>query len=118
MVDDSPAMRAYMRATLEGDGVEEVVEAASGAEALRHLPRGGFSLVLLDVNLPDLSGLEVLAFTRRLPACASLTVVIVTSEDRDEDRSQAMALGANGYVTKPFSSSSLLDSIRAHRSAA
>ncbi len=118
MVEDSPAMRAYMRVALESDGVDEVVEAATGVEALKHLARGGFALVLLDVNLPDLSGLELVAFVRRLPTSREVPVVMVTTEGRDADRERAMALGASAYVVKPFTAASLLDALRPFRVAA
>lgn len=111
-------MRAYVRVALESDGVDEVVEAATGVEALKHLSRGGFTLILLDVNLPDLSGLELVAFARRLAASRAVPVVMVTTEGRDIDRERAMALGASAYVIKPFTAASLLDALRPYRVAA
>jgi two-component system chemotaxis response regulator CheY len=111
-------MRAYVRVALESDGVDEVVEAATGVEALKHLSRGGFTLVLLDVNLPDLSGLELVAFARRLPSSRAVPVVMVTTEGRDADRDRAIALGASGYVVKPFTAASLLAALRPFRAAA
>lgn len=118
VVEDSPAMRAYVRAALESDGVDEVVEAASGVEALKLLPRGGFTLVLLDINMPDLSGLELVAFLRKNPASRDVPVVMVTTEGRDTDRQRALGLGANGYVVKPFTTDALLDALRPYRPAA
>ena len=111
-------MRAYVRVALESDGVDEVVEAATGVEALKHLSRGGFTLILLDVNLPDLSGLELVAFARRLESSRDVPVVMVTTEGRDTDRERAMALGASAYVGKPFTAAALLDALRPHRVAA
>ncbi len=110
-------MRAYVRVALESDGVE-VVEASTGAEALKHLSRGGFSLVLLDVNMPDLSGLELVAFARKLPATRDVPVVMVTTEGRETDKQRAINLGASGYVVKPFSAEALLDALRPHRRVA
>lgn len=117
MVEDSPAMRAYVRIALESDGVE-VVEAGTGAEALKLLSRGGFSLVLLDVNMPDLSGLELVSFARRLPSMRDVPLVMVTTEGRETDRQRAINLGASGYVVKPFSAEALLDALRPHRRVA
>jgi two-component system chemotaxis response regulator CheY len=69
LVEDSSSMRAYVRAALEasaelGDGVE-LVEAASGFDALRLLPRGSYDLVITDINMPDINGLELLRFVRQ-----------------------------------------------------
>lgn len=105
-------MRAYVRAALEADGVAEVVEAGSGFEALRLLARERFTLVLLDINMPDVSGLELVAFVRKNPSTREVPVVMVTTEGRDTDRQRALALGADRYVTKPFTPGALLDALR------
>lgn len=105
-------MRAYVRAALEADGAAEVVEAGSGFEALRLLARERFTLVLLDINMPDVSGLELVAFVRKNPATRAVPVVMVTTEGRDTDRQRALALGADRYVTKPFTPGALLDALR------
>jgi two-component system chemotaxis response regulator CheY len=102
LVEDSAAMRAYVRATLEADGAREVTEATSGLEALRLLPHGPFAVVITDVNMPDLSGLELVAFIRRSQH-RSTPIVIISTEGREVDRERALALGANAYLTKPFS---------------
>ncbi len=118
VVEDSSAMRAYMRAALEADGVGEVVEAGSGFDALRLLARETFTLALLDINLPDVSGLELVAFVRRSDATRDLPLVMVTTEGRAADRDRACALGASGYVTKPFTPDALLAVLRPLRPGA
>jgi two-component system, chemotaxis family, chemotaxis protein CheY len=107
IVEDSPAMRAYVRAALEADGSHEVVEASSGLEALRLLPRGPYSLVVTDINMPDLSGLELVAFIRKSQH-KSTPIVVISTEGRETDRERALSLGANAYVTKPFQPEDLL----------
>ena len=100
-------MRAYVRATLETGGTVEVVEAASGLDALRLLPRGPYRLVITDINMPDLSGLELVSFIRRSQHKAT-PIAIISTEGRETDRERAVALGANAYVTKPFTPDELL----------
>ncbi len=105
-------MRAYVRAALEADGVTEVVEAGCGFDALRLLARERFTLILLDINMPDVSGLELVAFIRKGAATREVPVVMVTTEGRDTDRQRALALGADRYVPKPFTHDALLDALR------
>lgn len=107
IVEDSAAMRAYVRAALEGEGEREVVEATSGLDALRLLPRGPYDLVVTDINMPDLSGLELVAFIRRSQH-KTTPIVIISTEGRKTDRERAMALGVDAYVTKPFAPEELL----------
>jgi two-component system chemotaxis response regulator CheY len=111
IVEDSSAMRAYVRAALEAEGSWEVVEAASGLEALRLLPRGPYRLVVTDINMPDLSGLELVSFIRKSQH-RTTPIVIISTEGRETDRERAMALGANAYLTKPFRPDTLLDVVR------
>ncbi len=111
IVEDSSAMRAYVRATLESEGTVEVVEAASGLEALRMLPRGPYCVVVTDINMPDLSGLELISFIRKSQHRAT-PIIIISTEGRETDRERAMALGANAYLTKPFKPEVLLDIVR------
>ena len=110
VVEDSSAMRAYVRATLEAEGDHEVIEAASGLEALRQLPRGPYSLVITDINMPDLSGLELVAFIRRSQH-KETPIVLISTEGRDKDRERGLSLGANAYLTKPFAPEELLRTI-------
>ena len=95
-------MRAFVRAALEEGGFADVVEAANGFEALRLLPRERYDLVVTDINMPDIHGLEVLSFMRKSEQHAQTPVVIVSTESAQRDRERGMALGANAYLTKPF----------------
>ncbi len=101
-------MRAYVRAALESTGSREVVEASSGLEALRMLPRGPYNLVITDINMPDLSGLELISMMRRAQH-KTTPIVIITTEGRETDRERALKLGANAYLTKPFRPEELLE---------
>ena len=102
VVEDSPGMRAFVRATLEEGGQFDVTEAANGFEALRLLPRERYDLVVTDINMPDIHGLELLSFMRKSDVHATTPVIIVSTEAAQRDRERGMALGANAYLTKPF----------------
>jgi two-component system chemotaxis response regulator CheY len=80
----------------------DVVEAENGFEALRELPRGSFDLVLTDVNMPTLSGLELIRMIRARPEQRRLPVVAVSTERDAEDAARALKAGADGYISKPF----------------
>lgn len=101
VVEDSPAMRAFVRAALE-DGGLEVTEAANGFEALRLLPREHYDLVVTDINMPDIHGLELISFMRKSDVHRATPVIIVSTEGAQRDRERGIALGANAYLTKPF----------------
>jgi sigma-B regulation protein RsbU (phosphoserine phosphatase) len=101
LVDDDATNRAMLRRCLEARGFA-VTAAADGAEALAHLGRQSFDLVLLDVMMPGLSGLEVLEAVRRAHDAAALPVIMATAKDASADVVKALELGANDYVTKPF----------------
>jgi two-component system, chemotaxis family, chemotaxis protein CheY len=112
VVEDSPAMRSFVRAALEEGGFAEVVEASNGFEALRLLPRERYDAVVTDINMPDIHGLEVLSFMRKSEVHAGTPVVIVSTEGAERDRERGMALGANAYVTKPFEPEHLRATVR------
>ncbi|TQM62004.1 response regulator transcription factor [Humibacillus xanthopallidus] len=101
VVDDEPQIRTVLRAYLEADGFE-VVECGSGRDALRHATgsRGAPDLVLLDVGLPDVDGLEVLRTIRQQ---SQLPVILVTARAEEVDKLVGLGVGADDYVTKPFS---------------
>ena len=112
VVEDSQAMRGLI-ASLVGDLDDvEVVEVASGYEALKVLPREPADLIVMDINMPDINGLELLSFVRKSPAFKDIPVVMVTTEASKEDRKRGMALGANAYLTKPFDPDDLQETVR------
>ena len=103
IVEDSPTMRALLVAALEGLArVIDVTEVASGFEALLCLPRERFDLIVTDVNMPDINGLELVSFVRRNPVYARVPLVIVSTEGSERDREKGLALGADAYLVKPF----------------
>ena len=114
VVEDSSAMHAYVRAALEEAGmVREVVEASSGFEALRLLPREAFGLAIVDINMPDVNGLELIHFMRRSDAHRDTPLLIISSEASERDRERGLELGADAYLAKPFTAESLVEAVRA-----
>jgi len=101
VVDDDPVNRDLLTRRLEREG-HSVQNAPDGAEALRALAEGGFDLVLLDVLMPGMSGLEVLRAIRRERPLAGLPVILATALDGSDHVVDGLGLGASDHVTKPF----------------
>ena len=103
VVEDSATMRSLLASALEelGESVK-ITEASSGFEALRLLPRGCFDLIVTDINMPDVNGLELVSFVKNDPAYRSIPLVIVSTEGSERDREKGLGLGANAYLVKPF----------------
>ncbi len=103
VVEDSPTMRALLTASLEEiPGEVKVTEAENGFEALRALPRGSFDLIVTDINMPDINGLELVSFVKSNPAYQSIPLIIVSTEGADRDLERGVSLGADAYIVKPF----------------
>ncbi len=114
IVEDSAAMRSMIDSILGDLAGEEFVitEAQNGFEALKLLPRVQFDLILTDINMPDINGLELLAFLKSNPRYREIPTVVITTEGKAEDRQRGLALGADEYLIKPFSPESLVASIK------
>lgn len=109
VVEDSQTMREWIAAALEEiDRPLKVDLAASGFEALRLLPRQLYDLVVTDINMPDIHGLELISFIRSDARYRATPLVIVSTEGSEEDRRRGLALGANAYLVKPFAAQDLL----------
>jgi two-component system chemotaxis response regulator CheY len=89
-----------------------ITEAQNGFEALKLLPRVQFDLILTDINMPDINGLELLAFLKSNPRYREIPTVVITTEGKAEDRQRGLALGADEYLIKPFSPENLIASIK------
>jgi two-component system chemotaxis response regulator CheY len=94
----------------------EVVEASSGFDALRLLPRGPYDLVITDINMPDINGLELVRFMRQHSQHRSTPVLLISTQTSDRDQRRGLAVGANGYLAKPFSPESLREVVVRHLS--
>jgi two-component system chemotaxis response regulator CheY len=112
IVEDSATTRALIRAVIDELGDVETVEAASGFEALKMLPQQDYDLIITDINMPDINGLELISFVRNNPRYTHLPIIIVSTERSEEDKKRGMALGATSYVAKPFKSGELQEIIK------
>ena len=113
VVDDSPTMRRMIMAALRE--VEDVSfdQASSGLEAIERLALAPADLVVLDLNMPDVHGLEVLRFVRTHERFHQLPVVVLTTRGDEESRDVALREGATRYITKPFAPATFAPEIRA-----
>lgn len=115
VVEDSSSMRAYLTTVIEG-GAEsydlDIVEAASGFEALKTLPHHTFDAILTDINMPDINGLELVSFLKNHPVYRSIPIMVISTESTEEDRRRAAALGAEEYLVKPFEAGELVEKLR------
>jgi two-component system chemotaxis response regulator CheY len=103
IVEDSPTMRALLTTALEDlDIPVKVTEAESGFDALRQLPRESYDLIVTDINMPDINGLELVSFVRNNAAYRGIPLVIVSTEGSERDRDKGVGLGADAYLVKPF----------------
>ena len=103
IVEDSPTMRALLNSALEDLEVPvKITEASSGFEALRCLPREPFDLIVTDINMPDINGLELVSFAKSNDAYRSIPLIIVSTEKTERDRERGLELGADAYLVKPF----------------
>jgi two-component system chemotaxis response regulator CheY len=89
----------------------EVVEASGGFEAFRLLPRGPYDVVISDINMPDINGLELLAFIRKTPQHSATRVLLISTQHGDKDRERGKRLGADGFLPKPFTREELKQSL-------
>lgn len=113
VIEDDPDIALSLRLKLERDGDFEVVTAQDGAVGLRLAVDRPPDLVLLDVNLPGMDGFEVCRHLRKNPATAATPVIMVTARIGESDRVAGLDLGADDYITKPFSPKEALARVRA-----
>jgi len=109
VVDDEPQIRRVLRATLSEQGYE-VEDARTGEDALVAVRNSRFDVILLDMNMPGMDGLET---CRAIRATSEVAIVMLTVHDSERDKVSALDAGADDYVTKPFSMPELLARIRA-----
>jgi two-component system chemotaxis response regulator CheY len=112
IVDDSATIRKMVRASLRGLDAAEFIEAGNGLEAIEQLALGPISLIVLDLNMPDMHGVDVLKFLRRHESSRDVPVVVLTTRGDESSRETAIAAGATQYLTKPFVPQVLLTSAR------
>ena len=107
VVDDFSTMRRIVRNLLKESGYEETEEAEDGAVALQKLRAGKFDFLITDINMPNLSGFQLLAEMKKDENLKHIPVLMVTAEARKEDIVMAAQQGAAGYIVKPFTKATL-----------
>jgi two-component system chemotaxis response regulator CheY len=112
IVDDSNAVRAFVRAALEDAGFSRVQEAETGFEALQLLASNTYDVVIVDVNMPDINGLELLAFMKKSPRQQGARRILISTRVDGSDAERGAELGADAFLEKPFEVDELRDLIR------
>ena len=112
LIDDSDTTRSLIASIIAQLGDVHIVEARSGFEALKSLPASNFDLVVTDINMPDITGLEVISFLKSHPHYKAIPIIIISTEKTSKDRRKGLMLGATEYITKPFDAKSLLKTVK------
>ena len=112
IVDDSKLMRDMVAACLRPLGAVTFEFAGTGLEAIERLSLAGFDLVVLDLNMPDVGGVEVVEFVRSQDRLRTLPILIVTTRGDDESRARLLEAGASGFLAKPFAPEMILNEVR------
>ena len=112
VVDDSPTMRRMVIASLRALEGMHFYEAANGLEAIESLALRPVSLLILDLNMPDMHGLEVVTFVRQHKLYRATPIIVLTTRGDDASRADALAAGASAYLTKPFLPNVLAERVR------
>ena len=108
LIEDEPQMRRFLRVTLQAHGYQ-LIESATGQDGLIQVATRNPDVVLLDLGLPDIDGLEV---TRRLREWSKVPLIVISAREQEEDKVRALDAGADDYLTKPFGAGELLARIR------
>jgi len=112
IVDDSPTIRKMVRASLQDLSSSEFIEAGTGLEAIEHLAVTRVQLIVLDLNMPDMHGIDVLKFVRRNPHYSGIPILVLTTRGDETSRQTAQQAGATSYMTKPFAPQTLAKAVR------
>lgn len=113
IIEDDPGIRTVLRLALKGAGFTDVIAEERGDNGLEIVLRERPALVILDLMLPGMDGLAVCREIRRTPAVAATPIVMLSAKSTEEDIVRGLELGADDYVTKPFSKAVLIARVRA-----
>ena len=102
VVEDSSTMRSLIVSTIELLDDIDITETSSGFEALKILPHKKFDVILTDINMPDINGLELVSFVKNNAEYKDIPLIIISTEGSDKDIERGLSLGANEYIIKPF----------------
>lgn len=110
-VDDSTSVRQMVSFTL-GKAGYEVVEAVDGKDGLEKVAGGKFDLIITDLNMPNMDGIQMIAAIRKLPANGFIPILMLTTESQSEKKDAGRKAGATGWIVKPFSAEQLLSTLQ------
>src|SRR3954470_20444183 len=113
VVDDSATMRRMVIASLRAVADIQCNQASTGLEAIEQLALAPVDLIVLDLNMPDMHGLEVLQFVRGHQRSQAIPIIVLTTRGDEDSRTAAVAAGASAYLTKPFAPQLLVEQVRA-----
>lgn len=102
IVEDSSTTRAMITSAVEVIDGLEIFESNSGFEALKLLPHHPFDLIITDINMPDINGLELVSFVKKNQNYKHIPLIIITTEGSERDKEKGISLGADEYLVKPF----------------
>jgi two-component system chemotaxis response regulator CheY len=111
LVEDSRAVRDFVSSILESVGVFEVHEVDNGFEALRALPRAEYQLIVTDVNMPDVNGIELIRFVRQNAKFAQTPIIVISTDAANTDTQRAIEAGASAYLAKPFTPEQFIEAL-------
>lgn len=110
-VDDSATVRSVLRMTLEREGYE-IIEAENGKRALEIFPDTGVDMVVTDLNMPEMDGIDLIKEVRKKPGARFMPIIMLTTESQPEKKQEGKKAGASGWITKPFKPEQLLAVVR------
>ena len=113
LIEDDPGIRTVIRLALKGAGFTSIYEAGNGTDGLALVQREKPALVILDLMLPGMDGLAVCSAIRRNPSVSGTPIVMLTARTAEEDVVRGLELGADDYITKPFSNAILVARVKA-----
>ena len=112
VVDDSATTRMLISLTLKKSPKYRIVEASNGAEAVEKMSSQDIDIVLTDINMPKMGGLELIAHIRKSKSNQRVPIVVITTEGEEEARDRGLELGADAYLSKPISGAALQDTVK------
>jgi two-component system chemotaxis response regulator CheY len=110
-VDDSASVRQMVMFTLKNAGYE-VVDAVDGKDGLSKATQSKFDMIITDLNMPNLDGIEMISAVRKLPGCSFIPILMLTTESQAEKKDAGRKAGATGWIVKPFNADQLIAVIK------
>lgn len=112
VVDDSSTMRMLVKMSLKTFKDYDVFEANDGVGAIESCSNVNFDLIITDLNMPEMNGFDFIKYIRKNPHYKEVPIIVLTTEGRDDDKNQAMELGATEYIVKPFQPNQIIQLVQ------